>query len=504
VKFEQYKDKIVSLDIETSGLKPSKDWIWSIGLSGKDKEYFIDPEDPSAKDRLFKKDIFKQKGYFDDYNEASRRNKTVSIDKAINQLWSDIDRDSAIIIQNINFEDKFLGDAIANMGSTKEFRKKMMYRNRSASSNRLLDTPPEITSMRDVAKREYLSHIYGDKSSFNKVEKTYSDMMKSYEKHLGMKNKGVMVIELMDITKATYAKAAKMNLLDKGNLSTGLTVEFLSKALLGEKEEHTALDDAKKQKKIFNKLTSIYGELESGNISTDTKDRLQRIRYAQPMDSSRQFVAGFKRILEELKTDGEVRILDGLTTPLSEKKVSIDGPEETITRLTRSDYSSSKVTSDLGELTSNLQTRFKGMSTPNIDQNALIKETLGKETYEERIEFLAGKESKLKSDTISRVSGETKQSFTDKMSDTSSRISSKFKEIPVIKKRLGMAALAGLAIYGISSSDEDMEKIRNIKEKKKEKIDTDNIFHMYSRPRPKVYHGTGLAQWNDRTQSHQY
>ena len=82
-----------------------------------------------------------------------------------------------------------------------------------------------------------------------KVAQLYEDEYKNATR------KGAFVIDLMDITKATYAQAASLGLMDPKMITVGTSVDFLSRNLLLEgAETHTALDDAQRQIRAFDKL----------------------------------------------------------------------------------------------------------------------------------------------------------------------------------------------------------------------------------------------------------
>lgn len=506
--FEDFKNRLSSLDIETTGLDERTDKIWSIGLDdgGAGKEYFSDPGMPLGKGSFFEEQ--KARKSFDAWEDASK----MSDAKAVDKLFQSIDKDSIVLIQNLNFENKMIGEVINNMPAEEQskFAEKMMYVS-DKHKGKLLYSPPQVASMRTRAAYDYRQFMSnGDSRSFDDAAKGYSDMMQEYSKHAGKKGQGAFVIELMDITKATYAQAASKGLLDKRNINIGTRVEYLTDVLgLGE-EKHTALSDAKQQKQIFERLTTIQGELSSGNISDLTRKQLTKIRVTQPYEGSKQFASAIKNTLEEIQTQGYTRQLGGMLDFESTNVVGVQGPDGRHS-LVRPMYGKAKRTSDKNKAIQHVLERFRGADTKGINKVSLVGEVIGAESIDDAISLLDKRIEGLKGKSIS-VSN-----FVDVEAPTFDQLAKRasieiedkgIRAAEILqgtstKQRVGIGA--GIAALGLGAMALTGKGDADKKQREEERDRDLSLNQALSEYKYQTgFHGSGFADWNDRTQHHRY
>ena len=107
-------------------------------------------------------------------------------------------------------------------------------------------------------------------------------------------------VDLMDITKLYTSKLALNDAIAPGYLGTGLSVDYLAKDLLGKPEKHTALSDARQQRKIFDILTNRINDInKNGSLSEEDIAYGKRL-----MDSDvheKTFISNIKNRLEEAR-----------------------------------------------------------------------------------------------------------------------------------------------------------------------------------------------------------
>jgi hypothetical protein len=321
-------NRILSLDIETTGLTPGKHRMWSIGVhddKGSSYERFIDftngKGEVEARRALldsggeFAKTQLSS-GSFDDLFSAMSSGASKTEAASISEMMSVINKDSVILIQNANFENRFIGQAVEATGIpvTDNMRFRSVSKDGAGVhpvtgdklSGRFLYTPPEVTNLRRKAGQA-VDDLRRGHGTAKEVSNIYDAMMESYSDSIKSK-KGAVVVDLMDVTKATYAKAASINMIDGRHNSIGTSVEFLTRMLYGEEEKHTAISDAIHQRRIFGSMTSMYNEIVLGTPSSETTQAFDRIRSAIPHEIDRQIHRSILNTLEEIDQNGQTLI----------------------------------------------------------------------------------------------------------------------------------------------------------------------------------------------------
>jgi hypothetical protein len=116
----------------------------------------------------------------------------------------------------------------------------------------------------------------------------------------------------MDITKSFLANAAEKGYIEKETVGLGLNLDFLSQAMYGKMEEHTALADADLTNKVFKDLWSMNEELIHGKESDFTKQVLTNIKNEQPNEINKKFISTVRSVLDDFITTNETKISNRL------------------------------------------------------------------------------------------------------------------------------------------------------------------------------------------------
>lgn len=325
---EFFKD-LVSVDIETTGRDSMSDKIWSMGFARRNagRELFVNSlksNDPNTYLEFMMRSQadFTQaqldRGSLTPFFDAVKNNKAMQPSKAANELVRELSQQKAVLIQNHNFENQFLGQMLQQEGIQKPDMRYFTRTEGFQDDGKFLYTPPAATSGR--ANAQYNFEKYLDSKNPNDrraAEHAFMGVAETYEKEMASPTrKGSFVIDLMDITKATYAQASQLGLIDPEYMTTGTSVDFLQRNLMqfGE-EQHTALDDAQRQVKIFDRLNDLRYKMKSGTMGLDDYSTMQRIAKAQPEEAQNSFFKALKNTLEEIDTEGRTRVLGLRQTP---------------------------------------------------------------------------------------------------------------------------------------------------------------------------------------------
>lgn len=340
--------KILSLDIETTGLYPvpGKSVIWQAGFhrTGQDnpqglnlhndltrrgddlKEFFRAAKDNS---------IFQQeqitKGNFKDYSRAFKNGGLVEESEFVYSIFEQLKNVNVMLMQNTNFENMWLSDFLNQRPD--EERNKITGRMRFATKdgNKYFYTPSEVSSQRWASDTTYSGLI--DKfikgqnidSDLDKYVSEQKNIMNSYSRLFNTSKNKVVVADLMDFTKAFYATATASKYVDKNSLFTRPTnMEYLSQVFLSESESHSAPSDARQQLTIFNKLTRMLGEINTGKLSQDTQTVFERINRSAPYTSDVSYLTGVRQALEEAKSQGHYHVRNKLFSGNDYKFTEID------------------------------------------------------------------------------------------------------------------------------------------------------------------------------------
>lgn len=325
----------MSLDIETTGLSDS-DRIWSTGVTGIDGqagfEKFSDPRVAGSIESLddlfirtsgdFGKEQI-QRGSLDPLKAKIASGDVIPEKQLVLETFDKL-KGKAILIQNSNFENTKLGNALGdeNHGLSDMFRYNTIDAKRP---NRKLYVPPEVGNISDKIRE-----LKGYGSGLDDIVPLYNKMFAEYEKEFNIDDGKAFVVELMDYSRGVFAKAAHAGHLDPKLYDANVKIDFLSPLFeLGE-ELHTSLDDGEKQKQIFVNLLGINEELDSGNLSSETTEMFAKMRTGQKEAAIKNFNAGLKNTIGEIDRVGKTRLLSDI--PESIMKIDIQGPEGIINR----------------------------------------------------------------------------------------------------------------------------------------------------------------------------
>ena len=325
---EFFKD-LVSVDIETTGRDSLSDKIWSMGFARRNsgRELFINSlgsnDQQAYLDFMMRSSAdFTQaqldRGSLTPFFDSLKSNQAMSPGIAAQELTRELSQQKAVLIQNHNFENSFLGQMLQNEGIQKPDMRYFTRTEGFSDDGKFLYTPPAATSGRANAQYNFEKYLETKNPVDRRAaEHAFMSVAETYEKEFtSPTRKGSFVIDLMDITKATYAQASQLGLIDPEYMTTGTSVDFLSRNLMqfGE-EQHTALDDAQRQVKIFDRLNDLRYKMKTGTMSMDDYQVMSRIAKAQPEEAQNSFFKAVKNTLEEIDTEGRTRVLGLRQTP---------------------------------------------------------------------------------------------------------------------------------------------------------------------------------------------
>lgn len=72
---------------------------------------------------------------------------------------------------------------------------------------------------------------------------------------------------------------------------------------------------------------------------------------------------------------------------------------------------------------------------------------------------------------------------------------------------MGLGGIALLATMALDNSKEDIDKVKNKKKMKDQfgqSVESNLKLYSNQKPRIQTYHGSGFADWNERTKHHEY
>lgn len=297
------KTPVFSLDIETTGLDHKDNRILTVGLSGEkyEQEFFqkgIIPEN-SRPDKIIPRVLAahvrdgagdfarKQntKGAFDEYKKRFESKTMSSLDDTFNVLTMNLKNKAGVfLVQNLNFESEAFGEARNKLGDqnlsdntrsrflsnifgvdpelSKNSKKMIPQDNRIISARKDFDSAANIFKQTGDFSQETITNFKGTLAkASSSLESTLNNVVKE-----NMDKGFSTAIDLMDITKLYTSKLALNDGIAPGYLSTGLSVDYLAKELLGTPEKHTALSDARQQRKIFNILTDRIDKINKSGV----------------------------------------------------------------------------------------------------------------------------------------------------------------------------------------------------------------------------------------------
>lgn len=342
------KDTTVhALDIETTSTQAQKAKIYNIGTShftpdGKggyldnSTEHFITGigknrsrrplaeqllrahNTPNAREFAEKQ---KARGIFDLY-AADVKNHT-TIDHAMNSFsrtLANTDGKSFILGQNLNFENQMFkaaidkddaqglhSDTISNYNTaTGRASKKNASTELFKEYADIEDTKKEATgffrSFKAMLRNRSEVSDEAMKTRLGEYTASYDKVVDSYKAMIAKSAKGnIPIVDLMDITRATYAHAALRGDMGAEFINHGSSINFLLQHMFdGRQEQHIGTSDNKDALDIFNKLTSEYDKYKAD--PTYRSPVLQKINkaFTETNELHSSYVRGVSNSIEEI------------------------------------------------------------------------------------------------------------------------------------------------------------------------------------------------------------
>ena len=504
--FNLQKHKILSFDIETSRLDPGRpgSFIWGTGYAqydstGKETKvgnlFRADRDVDSARNILSDSEFGKKQlaaGRFDsllnDYDRLPLQS-TILQDFVTHTKGSGA---NVLLIQNANFERRWMESMFNMPGANSSEISDIMRMGIQTADGIIPSFNPsaDILEKRSAGLKSYYKFLEtGDNSLFEESAKAYQGIMESYA-HQMQTSKKMFVMDQIDLTRGLFFKAAEMGLIDKKYVNIGTSQSFLSRILLDTEELHLAAEDASQTLETTTKhILPMYNDLMSGNPSQKTLDMLGEISGAQKGEASNQLIRSLNRAYEEALSPQGYGYYD---TFAPEK------PKEILTFDTETGASDSGILTfktqkkfikdDLAFVTQDVLRRYHGIDTPGIDKDQILEKVLGLGTNEEKVKYVSELEGTvdIKAHTPSLPNGKVMQWL---------------KDNPV-KSIAGVVAAASIAT--IAFSDSDNMKAKEAKKQLSQSVD--NNLRIYSKPKISIApeHGSGFADWNERSGHHEY
>lgn len=367
---DNFKNRILSFDTETTGLDvKSEDLgkrsrIWQIGLAekeGKGLEYHTSPfyeMDVSTKkltpypkmnkadlvtnlrksNGLFSETAFREGnfiGFVDDYLKGNLS----TLDHALSETLGKIKASDVIVLQNMNFENTMLKSSLDQGLISPNVYTKIADRMETVSLStngqplHLFERPLEVQRLMREADMIYHTEYLNNQSesSFSDYRERLNKSLDVYKTRMNDPNRnGALAVELQDITKTFFANAAEKGYLEKGSVTLGLNVDFLSRNILGRSEKHTALSDSVDTIELFDKILNMDSEIKKGSVSEGTKEILSRIKKDQPNELNKRFLSSVRSVINDFKIHKKTNIKDNYSwyNPESTLRTKVGGTEQ--------------------------------------------------------------------------------------------------------------------------------------------------------------------------------
>lgn len=531
---KNWQKQLVSLDIETTNLEESKGRIWEAAFAREDgiQHAFIKPNGATKKEQseLFRASAREsrfQRGQFAGFREHLKNFKgAMSEDDFVKYLGTQINQPSILLIQNANFENKWLSHMmeahenqsdVEKMIGSSDKDKIAIDRTRSLEfvtqrggirGPKYFYTPPDITKQRwdmgTTFDRMFDNFRAGKDSDLKGYAEQAGHMISSYKKYFeDPDRKGTVVAEMMDFSKALYAEAAYQKHISPAALFSRTTnIEFLSQVFLGgEKESHRASQDAMQQLRIFKEVLGTYNELKSGTISDKSRGYLATLNRSLPASQDTSYLSGLRSALEELKNNGSFAIKDKLIRG-DAKPILVTSP--TYGNMTLQGKSNIPIgeLKNFEDVVSFVGRRYKGTAADNsikaisdaryTDIEAALKDVTERlDSSKENLSKLIGGIGP----TIATEKPAAAIEFTRSMSKGT-------------KAAIGVG-LGVIGLYMLSGKPKEEPKEdkgpKGLSREIHKQGDVPNaVFRAYgyNKQAPVVYSGTGFYDWDNRTQHH--
>ncbi len=499
------ENRILSFDIETSSLDPRKGFVWQSGFASfnngniEKSGSFFDPEATINREAALRGSRFGEKqfqaGAFAEYL-ASSGNKnqeqfiTSVVDKIIEGHKNGKD---ILLIQNANFERRWLESIAENSDfAANEFKRLNGIMSHSYSVNNVpsFHPSPKILELRNTALGNYYSFLKtGNDSSFAAASSAYENIISEYKSYFSSNDKKLKVIDMMDVSRGLLFKLADKGLIDKNMALIGTSQSFLSSIFLDRPEKHLAPDDAGDALEIFTKhLFSMYDEVTSGNISDSSKMFITKLKDGHNKEARKQFIKSMIRAVDEgsssygYRYNGKIGIE---TEAPIEFRNNQNNTTEVANRSFRNGFLTLKTETDLDLILSDVADRYHGVSFDQYSAQTILDDILSKGTNQEKIAYLASLEDAV-----------TLPDMADNVD--SPGIWSYIKQNK-IKSIAGIGAAIGIGSILFSDDTEQASIDRRNAEAATSLEKSLKIYNTIPQ-----YHGSGFADWNERTKHHYY
>ena len=346
-------NRLKSFDTETTGLNTThhqlskRDRIWQVGLAiegiGGVEEHTnpfftsnsegklqqsVNMSRPYLESSLkhsngrFSKKAFED-GNFNQFMSMYEKGELSSLKTSLNNTLGKINLSDVVVLQNMNFENQMLKSSLDQGLISKDFYEDIAKRMETVSvdlegnTQTLFQRPHKVQKLMRQAdmmyNTEYLNNLSED--SFQQYRSTVNNAIAEYTSSINNKNRvGAVAVELQDLSKAFLANAANRGLIEKQTTTLGLNVDFLSRAILGTSEKHTALKDSEDTISLFKKMWEMNSELNSGaELSENTLKVLNNIKEQQPEEINKRFVSTVRSVINDFKEKNYTKIGDNLT-----------------------------------------------------------------------------------------------------------------------------------------------------------------------------------------------
>lgn len=530
-------ENIISIDTETTGLRPQNSLLWSIGTTTKSgtkekylgNELFTEEARSSFLQQARANSVFQQKqeGAYQAYFNSIQEGRFLTDQEAGQFLLDSLDEGKILMAQNVNFENKFLTKAAQRSGFYESIRDRMEFSTppiEDLDRPLLFYRPPSVT-MGGYESSDLFERLAED---LKKGGSNYQANLEAYEKsttnvvdeygRIAKQAKGIITADLQDFTKALYATAAYKGQLSPEALTARTTnIEVLSQILLGQKEAHTAGSDSAQQFELFKKISTMYNQLKTGNVSDETRGYLSELNRVLPYSKESSMYSSALQALEELKLEKQYKIFKGIQTGTSEIKVNSQTWGSV--NFKYRDYAKARITTDHREVLDDVARRYRDSGL-----NADAIEALKNVDHDTAIQRLAEQTAQAKqrlTNFINRTEDIPPQSVSTLSADElinqitpdrpAKQIDVRLPRLSRSQKMVGGFGLGILGLFMLSGSEREQKekektKRNTLSNKIKEQGNTPNaVFDAfgYNIKEPVVYHGQGWYHWDNRTGHHQ-
>lgn len=333
---ENFFNNLASFDTETTGVNTKTAKIWQLGFTGNSKniEDVLNPlvdgnnQPLNLANEEFIKGMrevngsFSEKAYKDGHFDTlisrytTTKNLSFNLDEKLSETLGQLSTNNILVLQNHKFESDLIQQGYLNKTITKttydRIKDTMQYTSVNeftGGTQSLMARPPKaeqyIRQANYIQAAELIDPRISREQSLTRYTKAMNNVVDSYKRAIDSPvRKGAVMIEQQDITKALYANAVAIGIMDPNHLSIGTNMNFLTTTLFGRAESHTALSDSKDTVDVFKKTWSMIDEMRSGNVSNESRELLYKINEAQYSEVDRLFTSSVKSVLADFSING--------------------------------------------------------------------------------------------------------------------------------------------------------------------------------------------------------